>query len=139
MTGYLELFYWFVYLLYYCTYCLNVPVLDPKPKNGKGIVHLCPWPSFGTSVVLDYMTLPGSVQPIVLLNAQFLRGTLGGVRSGICEGFHENSGGTLDINHHPARPIPCQSQEEAVELPGVLVSSPSPGPIGSYMADQDVT
>lgn len=66
MTGYLELFRWFVHLLYYCTYCLNVSVLDPKPKNGKGTVHLGLWPSFGTSVVLDYITLSGSVQPIVL-------------------------------------------------------------------------
>lgn len=84
------------------------------------------------------MTLPGSVR-LIVLSAQSLRGTLGGVRSGICEGFHENSGSTLDITQHPARPIPCQRQEEAMELPGVLVSSLSPGPIGSYVADQDVT
>lgn len=111
-------------------------MLDPKPKNGRALPTLPLAKLWELS--LDYMTLPGSVQPTVL-SAQPLRGTLGGVRSRVCEGFCENSGSTLAITHHPAHPIPCQSQEEAVELPGVLVSSPRQGPIGSYVAVQDVT
>lgn len=93
-------------------------------RTARALSTSSPWPSFGSSVALDYMTLPGSVQPSVL-SAQHLRGTLVGVRRGICEGFHENSGSTLNITQHPVCPTPCQSQEEVVELPSVLVSSPS--------------
>lgn len=43
------------------------------------------------------------------------------------------------ITHAHAHPIPCQSQEEAVKLPDILVSSPRQGPVDSDVANQDVT